>query len=307
MVSEKRVLTLYYHRVAELDDDYNLLAVTPDNFYQQMLFLKKNYPIERFEDNWLENEHDSVVITFDDGYKDNLLNALPILEDLNIPATIFIATGSIQKKIEMWWDELEKYLLIGNNFPDSFTLKDDVFGCTWRTSSREYRINCYQALHYMMKNCISFVQREQWFEQLSEWRKETRRVRNDFQLVNEEDCSLLSKSPLITIGAHTVSHISLGYRDIETQIEEILDSIRELERLVKKKITVFSYPFGNGTIDFNENTIDILKGAGIMKSATTDACLWDCNTNPYRIPRRIVRNWDPFVFESMIKKYWIDR
>jgi peptidoglycan/xylan/chitin deacetylase (PgdA/CDA1 family) len=46
-----------------------------------------------------------VVVTFDDGYVDNLRNALPILERLRVPATLFVATGPVESQRPFWWDE----------------------------------------------------------------------------------------------------------------------------------------------------------------------------------------------------------
>jgi len=47
-----------------------------------------------------------LVITFGDGYADNIINALPLLERYQIPATIFISTLNINTKNEFWWDRL---------------------------------------------------------------------------------------------------------------------------------------------------------------------------------------------------------
>ena len=47
-----------------------------------------------------------ITITFDDGYKDNLLNALPILEKLKIPASIYITTRFLNKEVDIWWYEI---------------------------------------------------------------------------------------------------------------------------------------------------------------------------------------------------------
>ena len=109
---KNRVLTLYYHRVNNLKTDYNLLCVSPIKFRQQMLYLKRNYQIVRFEENWNLLDSDAVAITFDDGYIDNLEYALPILEELEVPATIFISTGTMNQNKELWWDELEQLICI---------------------------------------------------------------------------------------------------------------------------------------------------------------------------------------------------
>ncbi|WP_416398271.1 polysaccharide deacetylase family protein [Allohahella sp. A8] len=45
-----------------------------------------------------------LVITFDDGYRDNFLNAAPLLKQLGLPATFFVTTGFIDNSNTAWWD-----------------------------------------------------------------------------------------------------------------------------------------------------------------------------------------------------------
>ena len=70
--------------------------ITRENFEMQMKFLGENFdviPINELEGH-LRSKSDEfkVIITFDDGYIDNKLNAIPILEKYNIPATIYFVT-----------------------------------------------------------------------------------------------------------------------------------------------------------------------------------------------------------------------
>src|SRR5882724_181949 len=80
---------LLYHRVTYLQTDPQLLSVTPENFYDQVTLLKNKYAllqIEEFFDMLVHRKKipkNAVILTFDDGYADNCLEALPILESLN--------------------------------------------------------------------------------------------------------------------------------------------------------------------------------------------------------------------------------
>ncbi|MFY9558249.1 MAG: polysaccharide deacetylase family protein, partial [Blastocatellia bacterium] len=106
-----RTLILLYHRVGDADSDPWQLAVTPQHFDEQLQVLRKYaWPLSLRElstahgRNWHPGRR--VVITFDDGYADNLTAAKPLLEKHDIPATVFIATGYTGADREFWWDEL---------------------------------------------------------------------------------------------------------------------------------------------------------------------------------------------------------
>ena len=106
---------LNYHRVCE--DKYfpknnDALVVSVSKFKEQLTFLKKNFnlvsleKILRFE----SGKKSNICITFDDGYKDNLTHALPILTELNIPATIYIVTKFYENDFSIWWTELHDFI-----------------------------------------------------------------------------------------------------------------------------------------------------------------------------------------------------
>jgi peptidoglycan/xylan/chitin deacetylase (PgdA/CDA1 family) len=102
-------IILLYHRVAEVTQDPYKLSVSPENFKKQLTYIKSHYNvislkqlIDDLKNKTLKDK--SLVITFDDGYQDNFNNALPILEELNIPATIFVTTGYIDTETEFHWE-----------------------------------------------------------------------------------------------------------------------------------------------------------------------------------------------------------
>lgn len=101
---------LVYHRVADISHDPLQLCVSSHNFREQIIDLKKHCNLvtlsHMVDDLKLRKvKKKTVAITFDDGYADNLYTALPILEELNVPATIFIATGNTNSQEEFYWDK----------------------------------------------------------------------------------------------------------------------------------------------------------------------------------------------------------
>lgn len=299
-----KVLTLFYHRINMLPNDYHQLCVSPKNFREQIMYLKEHYLIARFEEDWNLLDSDAVVITFDDGYLDNLQFALPILEELQVPATIFVSTGTMDQSKELWWDELEYLLLDEKSVPTYFQLEDIEFGYRWDTSTWEYRKNCYSSIHHLMKNFANPSKREEWMEQLWCWRGLKRKARKENLTVSEEECRVLAQSKLISIGAHTVNHPSLAILNRAEQEKEIASSIKKLSDILKQQIILFSYPFGGYRANFNDESIEICRKNGIVKAAATDSSIWNCSIDSYRIPRKVVRNWDGREFGKKMEEYW---
>lgn len=99
---------LLYHRVAEAKTDPRLLCVSPENFRRQIKFLKENFniiPLSKMVKDIKEKgfREKSVAITFDDGYADNLRDALPILKKFKVPATIFTTVERVGQS-HFYWD-----------------------------------------------------------------------------------------------------------------------------------------------------------------------------------------------------------
>ena len=71
------------------------------------------------------------VLTFDDGYADNLQQAAPLLVRHEIPATVFVTAGQLRRPNEFWWDELERLLLLPGMLPTVLSLGIDDSICRW--------------------------------------------------------------------------------------------------------------------------------------------------------------------------------
>lgn len=94
----------------------NLLSVSPDNFVRQMKYIKdKGYkviPLDELVEGTKRGRlfaHNSVVITIDDGYRDNFVYAYPVLKEYGFAATIFLISGSIGlDRHFLGWDEIRQ-------------------------------------------------------------------------------------------------------------------------------------------------------------------------------------------------------
>jgi peptidoglycan/xylan/chitin deacetylase (PgdA/CDA1 family) len=296
------VIVLLYHRVTTLTPDPEMLAVAPDNFRAQMEILKETVPLVRFEDDWSKVTKPAVAITFDDGYADNILEALPILEEVGVPATFFVSTGTIGTSQEFWWHELEHIILEKQNLPPSFTLEDGKFGRTWATRIESERQEFYLGIIQLMTNA-DVAHRDDWLAQLRRWtRTEVVSIEANRAMTIEE-LRLLATSPWVTIGAHTVTHTQLSSIPPDSQREEIVESKKQLETWLGREMTTFSYPFGKRCHYTNES-VKLCRDAGFTKAAANfpgQAHRW---TDPYQIPRHLVRNWPVETFAEKLRGFW---
>lgn len=296
------VVVLTYHRVTVPTCDPHRLAVSPENFRAQMSFLQRNFPIVRFEDDWQGVTEPAVTVTFDDGYADNFRQALPILEEVGVPATFFVSTGTLGTLHEFWWDELERVVLGEAGYPGRFRLEDHQYGRSWSTVTMQERLLLHDDIHSLARK-VGTSRREDWLEQLRVWAGLDRIGREANRPLRPEEVRLLAASRWATIGAHTVAHTPLALLAEEEQRREIIGSKRQLEELLAGEVPVFSYPFGTRE-DYDQISIRICREAGFRRAAANFPGQSHRWTDPWQVPRQLVRDWDLPTFAAEMERFW---
>ncbi len=112
-------LILMYHRIADDPVDHWRLAVSPARFEQQLDVLRRTrhpLPLTDFVRGLMAGSlpPNAVALTFDDGYVDNLVAGKPRLAAADVPATVFLTTGFVDRPDGFWWDELARLILLEN-------------------------------------------------------------------------------------------------------------------------------------------------------------------------------------------------
>jgi peptidoglycan/xylan/chitin deacetylase (PgdA/CDA1 family) len=296
------VLVLLYHRVTTLPRDPQRLAVSPENFHKHLEWLKARFPILRFEDDWRSARRPAVVVTFDDGYADNALEALPILEETGVPATFFISTGNLGTRREFWWDEVERCVEAAPPGAKQFALPLDAGGRVFPTRSSEERSAIYEALHPVFKT-LPIAAREGSLAALREWAGLVEEGRDTHRALAVQELRALAASRFVSLGAHAVNHAPLSRLSADAQRSEIDRSRRDIEQLTGNPVRLFAYPFG-GTRDYDKRSVELCREAGFAKAAANVQGSWHRWHDDLQIPRRLVRNWDLDTFASRIHRYF---
>ena len=315
-----RAMVLIYHRVANVGSDPQRLSVTPENFEKHMQYVAREFqPISLLGmvDGLKRGViHDrAIVVTFDDGYEDNYINARPILEKLNVPATIFVSSGYSSAKREFWLDELERLIVVKDSLPDEISIELGGEKHNWKvlTSGGSANIDdklwsphdIYTDLCARFQS-LSAEEIDEGIAQLRELTNDNGEARPENIPMSKEQLRSLSRGGLIEIGAHTRSHINLAAQTANRQWDEIEGSKKDLEKILGKNIESFSYPFG--TLDhYTDMSVKCVKEVGFKNAVSNYTGNVTRLTSLYEIPRRMVRDWDDMIFKEMLGEYYEGR
>lgn len=262
-IYESDVAILMYHRVLPDEEDLKekaTISVGTSRFEEHIKHLSENYSCIHIDD--LANvknmnlDKKPVVVTIDDGYKDNLLYALPILERYNVPAIIYVTTSFPEGDCSLWWYELAEIL---------DKLKEIKFqGSSYQLDNHKKRIICYKAIHAVMMS-----------SDLTNQKKIMREIRSDMPEINYSSLVLswneiieLDKNPLITIGAHTHTHAVLSSLSEHDMKADILKSKELLEKNLSHPVDHFCYPAG-GRAHASYREYRAVKELGFKTGVTT--------------------------------------
>ncbi|MGH7889607.1 MAG: polysaccharide deacetylase family protein, partial [Thermodesulfobacteriota bacterium] len=237
---DQKAIILQYHRIENVTRDRWNLCVTPENFSEHIRLLKRLFAPVSLSELACQIEEgkitdNSVVITFDDGYLDNLTNALPILNEFEFPATFFISgDGAVYEKT-FWWETLDASAQLMNL--DEKTIQD----LHWRLmfDDIDERKRILGALHPPKNNLPAKM--------------------------TGIDLKKLSQDRLAEIAAHGWSHRALSALSIDEQRIEVMENIKTIRNTIDRDVHSFSYPFGGF---FTDDTKRLLRKVGIRVACT---------------------------------------
>lgn len=309
-------VVLMYHRVTSGIVDPWRLCVSPRNFAEQLDLLSTTYrtvPLHDLMRAWREDRARRLVaITFDDGYADNLLEAVPALGRAGLPATFFLTSGMLGQGREFWWDELDGLLLGRAALPSRLSISIDgesrVFEAGAAAAAVEDPVSVARAcqpwnapgntrlgFHYRIWRALQPLEDSQRRRAMDEIRRQVAApagVRDSHRVLTREEARTLAEQPRVDIGAHSVTHASLTARTREQQQHEMTWSKHDLESLTGRPVRGFAYPYG----DVGPESPQLARSAGFEFACTTQPAGVNRHTDPHRIPRIAVDDWNGETF-----------
>lgn len=316
-------IILHYHRIAHSQLDPWGLRVSPENFEEQLSFLREfGQPISlpNFVASYQTGTAPkrSIVITFDDGYVDNYSGALPLLKKFDVPATFFISTGYTGEDY-FWWEALEHVFLRPNHLPAELILKlnrgskkwgldsaayysreqyeSDCIKCRWKGETGS-RIRLYHEVYEALWS-LGHAERLMQLKEIIMWARIDPHSFADSRPMTVEEIKSLGDEKLITIGAHSVNHLPLDGKGKRVQEAEILDSQRFLRKVTNKAVVTFAYPHGK----FDSQSVGILTKSCFICACSTQEKMVDSDTTPFLLPRFAVQNWRGDVMTKKLEQW----
>jgi peptidoglycan/xylan/chitin deacetylase (PgdA/CDA1 family) len=220
----------------------------------------------------------AVAITFDDGYRDNLDLAAPLLQELGLMATFFLIPGVLSREVDPWWERAA--WAITNSQRPTVTWAER----TLPTRGREgYRSILWAASH------LKTLDRSHLQEALAELLGllEPGGKPDLYELFLDWDGARRLAQQGFDIGSHTLHHMVLSRESHEEQVRDLASSRAELERELGMPIELVAYPSGTRD-DYDARTIDAAEKAGYRFGLAAHAGIHSRGKPPYAVPRFVM-------------------
>lgn len=277
---------LMYHSVAEgraaefIDP---LWCMAPDVFETQMRFLarhRKVVSLSQLVDDITEQRAiapGTVVLTFDDGYLDNLEIAAPILARYDLPATLYLPTGYVARAQTQWIDEL--YSCFRHRSRSQLDLPE-LFAAPVDLANEAARLDAYAVVSGAFMGAFPDA-RAALFARIRGQLEPTReppRLTLDWDGVRE----LTLQYPGWEIGVHTVEHIDATAIPLALATRQLEQSVADVEREIGRKPQHLSYPYGRSNPALRDAAVE----AGFASVvAVSDDLLIDCDSDVFWMGR----------------------
>jgi len=282
-----RVLVLMFHDLRTEGDFANWLRVSEREFRIHLEWLRSLgrfvSPEEATHPDALPTDRPHFLLTFDDGYVNNVKLALPILEHYEVPALFFVSTHALQSQQPFWFDvvvtaiqaarlsslDLQAYGLRSYRFRSNGD--QDRWADINRVLEEIKRVGDED--HAAVEEALRFI-REKYQDVLEPNLQRCRPLHRD-------EVARMARSRWCHIGSHSHHHRILTRQTDDDLRHELATSRRILEELCDRPVLDLAYPNGNA----DDRVIAAAKNSGYQRGYTTDVGTVTRHTDPMTIPR----------------------
>jgi peptidoglycan/xylan/chitin deacetylase (PgdA/CDA1 family) len=246
IINKNDSFIIMYHGVSLTKNNlFNARHTYYKDFEKQIKYLSKNANIISVNDFFAKNFKENtcnIAITFDDGYKNNLEVAAPILKKYNVPASMYITGLNKEEKHRYIWADFAQIAAYSTN--KKLSLNNELFE---KKNNQYFRNSDSKNLLEIIKNeSPEYSFKLELYQQLND---EFISVKDEFselwELMSDEDLKELLKYENITIGSHGLLHNNLGNIKFDNAKTELINSKYFLEQLLQKEINEVAYPDGS--------------------------------------------------------------
>ena len=257
---------LIYHGVCLNEHTkFNPIFLTLKTFEEHLKLYKKHCHVVSLDDFYAQNFNNdkfNICLTFDDGFANNYKYVKPLLEKYQLPATFFI-TAIRDAGYDILWNDFLG--IISKYGPETIRYKDQSY---YKGQHDKY-ISVDDGITLVEKlRSADFAEKAEMMQLLYSVVdfKENKADEDYWLQMTEYEIRRLSRSALITIGAHGYYHNDLARIDADKARCELVKSKQYLEDITGKKINSFAFPYGA----YNQPLIDEAKKAGYKQILAMD-------------------------------------
>ena len=275
-----RLTILLFHRVHARPDALFPNDMNAQSFRELMQWVRDGFAVLPLEEAAAALRRGALparacAITFDDGYADNAMVALPILRELGLHATFFVATAFLEG---------------GRMFNDT------VIEVVRRAQGAELDLS---PMGFGRHPIASMQQRRAAIElivaqlkYLPQGERQTRVDAMAAQSVGLPDDLMMTRAQLrglaaagMGVGGHTMTHPILARLDEDSARREIAEGREALEGIVRQPVRLFAYPNGKPDIDYTAVHVRMAKDLGFAAAVSTALGAARAGDSLYELPR----------------------